>query len=149
MKKLIFIALACLLVAYVIRDGGTYLHQLKWKSANISHYRFQLSIQCFCMFYLNHMPVTVEVQDGEIVSIIDSSGTVIPSENENYKDISRFATVDRLFSTLRANLGSRADEFTVTYDFRYGFPTEIRIDRSKNIADDEWALNVSGFVALP
>ena len=101
------------------------------------------------MFYLNHMPVTVEVQDGEIVSIIDSSGTVIPSENENYKDISRFATVDRLFSTLRANLGSRADEFTVTYDFRYGFPTEIRIDRNKNIADDEWALSVSGFVALP
>lgn len=149
MKRLIITALACLLVAYAIRDGGTYLHQLKWKSANISHYQFQLSIQCFCMFYLNHMPVTVEVQDGEIVSIIDASGIIITSDNESYIDISRFATVDRLFSTLRANLGSRADEFSVTYDFTYGFPTEIRIDRSKGIADDEWALNVSGFVVLP
>ena len=149
MKKLIFVALACILVAYAIRDGGTYLHQLKWKSANISHYQFQLSIQCFCMFYLARMPVTVEVQDGEILSIIDSSGTVIPSENEVFNDLARLATMDRLFSTLRANLGSRADEFVVTYDSDYGFPTEIRMDRNKNIADDEWTLNVSGFVALP
>ena len=101
------------------------------------------------MFYLARMPVTVEVQDGEILSIIDSSGTVIPSENEVFNDLARLATMDRLFSTLRANLGSRADEFAVTYDFRYGFPTEIRMDRNKNIADDEWTLNVSGFVALP
>jgi len=149
LKKLIFVALACILVAYAIRDGGTYLHQLKWKSANISHYQFQLSIQCFCMFYLARMPVTVEVQDGEILSIIDSSGTVIPSENEVFNDLARLATMDRLFSTLTANLGSRADEFAVTYDFRYGFPTEIRMDRNKNIVDDEWTLNVSGFVALP
>ena len=95
------------------------------------------------------MPVTVEVQDGEIVSIIDSSGTVIPNENEIFNDIARLATMDRLFSTIRANHGSRADEFSVTYDFRYGFPAEIRIDRSKGIADEEWALNVSGFVVLP
>ena len=149
MKKLIFVALACFLVAYAIRDGGTYLHQLKWKAANVSHYQFQLSIECFCMFYLTRMPVTVEVQDGEIVSIVDSSGTAIPNENEIFNEIARFATMDRLFSTLRANLGGRADEFTVTYDFRYGFPTEIRIDRSKDIADDEWALTVSRFVVLP
>ena len=101
------------------------------------------------MFYLSQMPLTVEVQDGQTTSMIDSNGTVITSENESYRSFSQHATVDLLFSAVKANLNSVADEFTVTYNFTYGFPTEIRIDRSKDFADDEWALSISGFEVLP
>ena len=45
-----------------------------WQKQNINHYRFQLSILCFCP-YAGQMPLTIEVSDGQAISIETADGS--------------------------------------------------------------------------
>lgn len=148
MKKIILITLAIVLAACSAGGSEFSRNQQKWEDAQISHYRFELNIGCFCAFR-DQMPLTVEALNGEVVSMAGSDGSVIAATDPNYELFSKYATIDRLFSELEADLGGGADEVTVTYDSTYGFPSEINIDFIKNAADDELYLSASGFEALP
>jgi len=81
MKKLTLLLLALILAACTA-GGGTELsrNQSKWQDANITHYRFDVSVGCFCLFR-SQMPMTVEVQNGEIVSMIDVNGEAFPMDD--------------------------------------------------------------------
>jgi hypothetical protein len=148
MKKLILMSLVLILAACSLdRNSELKSNQQKWEDANITHYRFELNIGCFCVFRGN-MPLTIEVQNGDVVSMVASDGTSISQADPNYEYYSRYMTIERLFSELGAGLASKADEVTVTYDPNYGFPTEINIDFIKNAVDDELYLSVSGFEVL-
>jgi hypothetical protein len=118
----------------------------KWQDANISHYRFHLFIGCFCIF-TEDMPLIIEVQDGEIVSMELSSGKEIdPSLLELFN---KYATIDRVFAEVEAGLNGGADNVVVKYDPTYGFPTEVTLDFETQAADDEIYLTLSDFEALP
>lgn len=119
----------------------------KWQNANISHYRYSLSLGCFCAFR-NTMPLTIEVRNGEVISITDVKGALISVDDPNYEFFQQYATIERLFSALQADLAGEADEVTVTYEPLYGFPVEIAIDRIKQAVDDELYIQVSHFEAL-
>ena len=122
-------------------------NQEKWRDANISHYRFNLSIGCFCVF-TQDMPLVIEVTDGKVVSMEYQTGNAIDATNREFFD--RFSTIDRIFSELEADLAGAADEVTVvTFDPTYGFPVDVTIDYVKEAIDDELYLTVSGFEALP
>jgi hypothetical protein len=121
-------------------------NQEKWENANVSHYRYHLSITCFCIFSQD-MPLIVEVQDGEVVSMEFQSGNEIDPESR--KLFEKYATIDRLFAELEANLNGAADEVIVQYDPTYGFPTEVTLDFVKEAADDELYLSLSNFEPLP
>jgi hypothetical protein len=148
MKKFLLVALAVILAACSAGGSEFSQNKIKWEDANISHYQFELNIGCFCAFR-DKMPLTIEVSNGEIVSMIGADGVKIPATDPNYELYSRYATIDRLFSELDAELNSDAEEITVTYDATYGFPTQINIDRNKEIADEELYLTVAGFEVLP
>jgi len=148
MKKIILVALAVILAA-CSAGGSEFSRNLeKWNDANVQHYRFLLNVSCFCAFR-DQMPLIVEALNGEVVSMAGSDGSVIAADDPNYELFSKYATIDRLFSELEADLGGGADEVTVTYDSTYGFPSEISIDFIKNAADDELYLSASGFETLP
>ncbi len=149
MKKLIIFFIALMLTACSF-GSQTELssNQSKWQNANITHYRFELNIGCFCAFR-DQMPVTIEVQNGGIVSISAPDGNVITKDDPSYEYIARYATIDRLFAELGSDSVRNADDLTVTYDPTYGFPTEINIDFIKDAVDDELYLSVSGFEKLP
>lgn len=152
MKKIILvvlIVLVCILAAYVIENGGVYSHQLKWQSANISHYRFRLSLSCFCEFTLGGPYPTIEVRNGKTISITDENGSAITNGHKYYNTFSQYGTIDKLFSILRSNSVREADEVTVKYDPTYGFPSEIYINPSKPMWDDQTTYYVSGFEILP
>jgi hypothetical protein len=118
----------------------------KWENANISHYRYHLSISCFCVFVEN-MPLIIEVQDGKMVSMEFHNGTEIdPSLLELFN---KYTTIDQIFAELEAGLNGAADEVTVKYDPTYGFPTEATIDMVKEATDDELYLTISNFEKLP
>jgi uncharacterized protein DUF6174 len=151
MKKLILIVMAFLLAACASANalaGQSEIeqNQEKWQNANISHYRYQLSISCFCVF-TQDMPLIIEVQDGKVVSMEYQSGKAIdPSLLELFN---KYATIDRIFTELEADLNGAADEVMVKYDPTYGFPTEVTIDVEKQATDDELYLTLSNFERLP
>jgi hypothetical protein len=118
----------------------------KWQDANISHYRYQLFLSCFCAFN-EDMPLIIEVQDGEVVSMEFQSGNEIdPSLLELFD---KYATIDGIFSELEADINGAADKVIVEYDPTYGFPTKADIDFVEEAIDDELYLTLSNFEQLP
>jgi hypothetical protein len=118
----------------------------KWQDSGISHYRFQLFLSCFCVFN-EDMPLIIEVQDGEVVSMGYQSRNEIDATNRELFD--KYATIDRIFAELEAGLNGAADKVTVEYDPMYGFPTKADIDVVEEAIDDELYLTISNFEALP
>jgi len=118
----------------------------KWQDANISHYRFNVSITCFCVFSQD-MPLVIEVMDGEVVSMEFQNGNAIDDTSRELFD--KFATIDRIFAEIEADLAGAADKITVTYDPTYGYPVDLTIDYVEEATDDELYITVSGFEALP
>lgn len=116
----------------------------KWDSMGVAHYRFELTISCFCPF-MDVMPVTVEVKGGQIVSLTDVNGQ--PLSEEFRASFEKAATVEGLFAVAEENL-SNADQVDITYDAKYGFPTSIVVDRIKMAVDDEIAYYVGAFKVL-
>lgn len=149
MKKSFLLFLVILLTACsVFGQSDLDRNRQKWEDAKIEHYRFSLNIGCFCAFR-SEMPLSVEVSNGEIVSMNGADGNPITSSNSNHEYYSSYATFDRLFSELETDLAGEADEVTVTYDATHGFPTQISIDFIKEAIDDELYITVSEFEALP
>ena len=145
MKKLILIAFVFILAACSFGTKSELArNQEKWQNANITHYRFNLSVGCFCVFRSN-MPLSIEVKDGQIVSMKFSDGADV---NENDRAIfEQYAPLEKLFDFTSQQMKS-ADEVKVTYNATYGFSEDVSIDAIKQATDDELYLNVSGFEAL-
>jgi hypothetical protein len=153
MKKILIILMTLVLSACSAVAGAAgsqseiEQNKEKWQNANISHYRYQLHISCFCVFVEN-MPLVIEVQDGEVVSMEFHNGAELdPQIRQDLFD--KYATIDGLFAELEAGLNGAADEVTVKYDPTYGFPTEATIDVIKEATDDELYLTISNFEELP
>jgi hypothetical protein len=148
MKKFLLVILTVILAACSASGSEFSRNREKWQDANITHYRMELNISCFCVFR-DQMPLTVEVQDGQIVSTAAADGTLVLDTDPNHEYFAPHATIDLLFAELDSALNGGADSVTVTYDDTYGFPTEIAIDFSQEVADDEMYYSISGFEALP
>jgi hypothetical protein len=148
MKKITLLLLALILAACA-GGGESELsrNHSKWQDAEIAHYRFQLGVGCFCPVG-DIMPLTVEVKDAEIVSIVDVNGNDYPSSDPMSEFILKYATIDRIFSELESEPVQEADSLTVSYDPTFGFPAEVAIDYIELAADDELYLSVSGFEPL-
>ena len=145
MKKLFVLAIALLLAA--CSTTTEYDQNLvKWQTANVTHYQYDLMIGCFCPFYQD-MPLTIEVKDGEVVSITSADGTLLDASDPSYPYYLEYATLDLLFAELKSEQ-AEAEEVVVTYDPQYGFPAQVSIDRIKLAVDDELSLLVSNFKIL-
>ena len=148
MKKLILLTLIVILTACsTVAPSEFDRNPQTWQDSGITHYRFSLHIGCFCVFR-DQMPITVEVLNGEIVSMTLPDGTLVAETDPSYETFSKHATIERLFSELEAGLGGSAGEVILGLDSTRGFPAEIYFDYIKAAADDEISLSVSNFEAL-
>ena len=93
------------------------------------------------------MPLIIEVQDGEVVSMEYSTGNAIDASSLEY--FQRFSTIDRIFEQLQKDSNGEADEVVAAYDATYGFPNDVKIDYVKEATDDEIWFTISDFEALP
>lgn len=149
MRKILFILLAAFLTGCAAVAGQASSEigraQEKWQDANVSHYRYELAIGCFCVFSQD-MPLVIEIQDGEVVSMEYKSGKEI--DPANLELFQKYDTLDKIFAELEKALGE-ADRVSVTYDETYGFPNEVSIDFEEQAADEEIYLTISNFEVLP
>ena len=148
MKRTILLLLALILTACSAGGSELSLNREKWQDADINHYRFELTVGCFCPFR-SQMPLTVEIQNGEVVSMIDVNGKSVSTTDPMSEFILKYATIDRIFSELESDSVREADKLTVTYDPTYGYPVEINIDFIELAVDDELYLSVSAMELLP
>ena len=145
-KRTILFVLLILTLVLTACGGQSALNKNrdKWTAQGISHYRFELTISCFCPFR-DVVPVTVEVLDGKIISMIGADGQPLA---ENFRStFDQAGTVDLLFAIAEENLAN-ADQVSVTYDAAYGFPSSIVVDRIKMAVDDEISYYVENFEVL-
>ncbi|MFN8410924.1 MAG: DUF6174 domain-containing protein [Anaerolineales bacterium] len=147
MKKITLLLLTLILVACSAGSSEFDQNFSKWEKANIKDYRFSLYIGCFCAFR-NQMPLTVEVKNGEVISMTYSDGSIVTNTDPSFETFSSYGTIDRIFSVLKAGQSGDADEVTVTYDTAHGFPSEIYFDFIKDAVDDEVSIQVSNFELL-
>jgi hypothetical protein len=147
MKKLLLLTLIFILAACSAGGSDLARNQSKWTDSNITHYRMELSISCFCAFR-DQMPLTVEVRDGQIVALTTADGTPVLDTDPNYEFFAPRATIDLLFAEIEKATSEGAEVVTVTYDATYGFPAEIAIDISQQMADEEMYYSITSFEAL-
>jgi len=148
MKKIILVLLALILAACSQETKSEYdLHLEKRDSARIDHYRYSLHYICFCP-NADKIPLQIEVQNGEVVSMTYVDGTPVPEDDPMLEFYSEYSTIDRVFSSLKAELEGEADEVTVTYNSSLGYPEQINIDRVKETVDDELMVQVTNFEVL-
>jgi hypothetical protein len=149
MKKLILLFLVLTLAACSKGEQTELsLNQSKWHDANITHYRFNLDVGCFCAFR-SQMPAAVEVKDNQVLSIVDVNGETLSADDPMNEFILKYATLDRIFSEIDSDTVREADKLTISYDPTYGFPSEIFIDYIERAMDDELSINVTAFEPLP
>ncbi len=105
-------------------------------------YRYTLDVDCFCP----GGRFDVVVRNGEVVQShrVGSGGfggSGVPPGG---------LTIDGLFTVVSQARGSSppADNVTVSYDERYGYPQRISIDQFVDAVDDEISYTVSDFQVL-
>lgn len=118
--------------------------QQQWQAQQIGSYRYGLAVSCFCPEELRQ-PVVITVTAGETNAIVTTAGgaPVTAAFFDQYN------TVDKLFALIQQAIAEGADEVAVTYDPTLGYPTEIKLDGSTQIADDERFLTISDLQATP
>ncbi len=117
----------------------------KWLLTDIHHYRFQVIVSCFCSF-VHQMPLEVEVQDGQVVSMTYKDGTAVPAQERSA--FAKVETIDALFD-YSSRVMQQADRVDIQYDPIYSYPASVSIDFMKNAMDDEMDLRVQSFELLP
>ena len=148
MKKFILLLLVVAIAATIAILGTDFSrNRSRWQQAGIQDYRYTLRLTCFCAF-TDKMPLTIEVRDGETVSITYADGTPVAASDPNYEFFAKYATIDRIFADLETNLNGGADEVKASYDLASGYPTQIDYDFVKLAIDDELSLTISDFQRL-
>ncbi|MBK8247969.1 MAG: hypothetical protein IPK85_11300 [Gemmatimonadetes bacterium] len=109
----------------------------RWNLHGATAYTMRGSAQCFCI--LGGREVEIDVAGGRVtrVRLVDT-GADIPSEF-----VASYRSVEELFDLVDEAIRSGAHRLEVTYDAQRGFPTQLWIDWSDRIADEEYGFRAT------
>jgi CubicO group peptidase (beta-lactamase class C family) len=121
-----------------------------WKDQRLMDYDFTLERQAFAPEDWRG-PVNIQVRHGAAVSVTYvSTGAAVTEGKFDNAD-----TIDKLFTMLKnayagkGEFEQKADTINVTYNAQMGYPTNLYIDVSQNIADEEQGYTVTNLVPRP
>jgi Family of unknown function (DUF6174) len=112
-----------------------------WNQQNISNYRYTLSNSCFCIPEARG-PVVIEVRNGQTTSITSVATGLTVANPEFFR---QYNTVPKLFNVIKDAIDRNAFSLNVQYNHRLGYPTQINIDYSSQLADEELYLTIENF----
>ncbi len=118
-------------------------NRAKWASSGIDNYQYRLQRSCFCPEDARR-PVDLSVQNGQIVDAhyADTGESLPPGAQANR------LSVNDLFDLIDNAIQGQADRVEVSYDPQTGYPRDIYIDYSEQMADEEVAITASGLQPL-
>ena len=116
----------------------------KWDEQGGANYTFNFQRICFCLQdFVREAVVTVE--DGRIAAaVFADTGEAVGQEI-----VDAYYTVDQLFGQIEEAVRESAEIIRVTYDEELGYPTDLFIDFSTGIADEEFTVTASNVMLVP
>jgi hypothetical protein len=112
----------------------------RWAENAPANYHFVFQRVCFCPLEIVS-PVEVVVRGGVVVSrTYVQTGQPVTTQHT-----ALFPAIEGVFDVIVDALDRGADRLEVTYDGRYGFPTDATFDYVLNAVDDELAFRVRSF----
>ena len=115
----------------------------QWASQGIDSYQVRFQRSCFCGPDYRRAAVVV-VRGGEIASATYADdGTVVEPEF-----FDRYETIDGLFDLIQKGIEQGAARIDVTYDEKYGYPTDLYIDWHEGMADEEQGFAMGELVVM-
>ncbi|MGV6810174.1 MAG: DUF6174 domain-containing protein [bacterium] len=116
----------------------------KWQKTNATnHYIYTLQRSCFCPPEFRK-PMRIRVDKNNIKLVL-----LVPENTEKSTNFAGAKTVDGLFTLIEQAMQRKAASIEVSYDARFGYPTNIAIDYDKRMADEEVYYKASGMRLLP
>ena len=160
MKTLAYLGLFFLLSACASVYGQDYpdwetavqQNRTLWESQHITHYRMLVVLPHSSSSYGSlPMPLTVEVKDGVVISVVDAdSKMILPTD---YADASyyyqNFFTIPGLFSYTGQYYLKKPPAMRVTFDQVLGYPNSIYIDPWREPCCQDFTITVQNFQILP
>lgn len=108
----------------------------QWSQQALTDYDFVMRHSCFCG--LGGVPILVEVRGGAVRSqTIVETGAEIPLSQWPLR-----RTVEDLFEVLHDAFDRDAHRIDASYDPSRGYPEEVFIDYSRNVADEEYGWTI-------
>jgi len=103
-----------------------------WNSKKLSTYSLIQTRSCFCMEdYTRAMMYNV------VNGIINTWSLVYADDDTKVTIETQLNTVEQAFDMIQEAIDSKVANLTVQYDWLFGYPTSIAIDRDFMIADEE------------
>jgi len=111
-----------------------------WQKAGISAYRYTYQNHCFCAPDVTR-PAIVIVDNDTIVGVSDAeTGEPVPEENWIH-----YQTIEQLFDRVEGSFDSQFHIIELSYDSRFGFPSELFFDPNLCAFDEEDHVITSDF----
>jgi hypothetical protein len=124
-------------------------NQAKWESQHITHYRMSIILP-FSSSNYDRMPLTVEVQDGKVISVVDVHGeTVARDDNDIAYYYPDRLTIPGLFSYAYQTFWEKPPTIKVTYEPDLGYPETIYVDPYTEPCCQDFTFEVRDFEVLP
>lgn len=107
-----------------------------WLDHQITNYQINTRVICFCMMTDE---ITIVVENNEIARAFFTQSGVFLNEQQ----LEQLLTIEEHFELIREAYSQDADHINVSYDPNFGFPTQIDVDYSYSIADDEFTYTLA------
>jgi hypothetical protein len=111
-----------------------------WMRLGIENYSFVHARSCECIEAWTR-PARVVVRAGRVTAASDlASGEA--------RSVDYYLTIDALFERIKQAFDERAWRIEVSYDAQMHYPTSIFIDQERNVADEEFDLQIHGLTVM-
>ncbi len=115
-----------------------------WDGAAITDYSMRFQRLCFFCPIEFSIPVRITVRGDTVVTVTEAdSGAPVAGPAEG-----TFLTIDELFLAIQEAIDQNASEIDARYDAVLGYPTDVNIDFSRSVFNDERQFEIRDFQEL-